>query len=67
MEEDGESVGGSREDGLEISSENTGVTRSEEEADVEALQEVDGGDKGKKKKRKKYHRHTTDQIREMEA
>ncbi|KAL2968178.1 hypothetical protein AAZX31_15G016100 [Glycine max] len=55
----------------DISSENSGPTRSRSEDDfeVEAEHEDDDadGDKNKKKKRKKYHRHTADQIKEMEA
>ncbi|XP_068652610.1 homeobox-leucine zipper protein GLABRA 2 [Aristolochia californica] len=66
-EGDEDSVGGSREDAVEISSENTGPTRSEEEAEAEEMQDDDGAEKGKNKKRKKYHRHTAQQIREMEA
>lgn len=60
---------------MEISSENSGPTRSRSEDDFilnadDGDDDDDGGggdDKGKKKKRKKYHRHTADQIREMEA
>ncbi|KAG9456147.1 hypothetical protein H6P81_000655 [Aristolochia fimbriata] len=73
-----ESVGGSGGGGgreyldaaVEISSENTGPTRSDEEAEADEVQEDDDADhqKGnKKKKRKKYHRHTAEQIKEMEA
>ncbi|KAL2332363.1 hypothetical protein Fmac_019944 [Flemingia macrophylla] len=55
----------------EISSENSGPTRSRSEDDFEGEAEHDDddadGDKTKKKKRKKYHRHTAEQIREMEA
>ncbi|CAJ1955246.1 unnamed protein product [Sphenostylis stenocarpa] len=55
----------------EISSENSGPTRSRSEDDFEGEGEHEDadadGDKTKKKKRKKYHRHTADQIREMEA
>uniref|UniRef100_I1MCR2 Homeobox-leucine zipper protein GLABRA 2 n=1 Tax=Glycine max TaxID=3847 RepID=I1MCR2_SOYBN len=55
----------------DISSENSGPTRSRSEDDfeVEAEHEDDDadGDKNKNKKRKKYHRHTADQIKEMEA
>lgn len=58
--------GGGREEAVDISSENTGPGRSDEDADVIELQEEEGDEKGKKK-RKKYHRHTTEQIREMEA
>ena len=64
------SVGGRRDDTVEISSENSGParSRSEDEFDGEGEGDEDGeGDKGKKKKRKKYHRHTAEQIREMEA
>ncbi|BAT91609.1 hypothetical protein LR48_Vigan05g211700 [Vigna angularis] len=57
----------------EISSENSGPTRSRSEDDFEGEGEHEDadadadGDRKKKKKRKKYHRHTADQIREMEA
>jgi len=62
---------------VEMSSENSGPTRSRSEEDLEGEdhddeeeEEEDGaaGNKGtNKRKRKKYHRHTTDQIRHMEA
>lgn len=76
MEEGDEgSGGGGRRDEYqraEISSENSGPTRSrsEDDFDREDHNEGDedhGDDKNKKKKRKKYHRHTAEQIREMEA
>ncbi|KAK7402294.1 hypothetical protein VNO78_14447 [Psophocarpus tetragonolobus] len=52
----------------EISSENSGPTRSRSDDDFEEPDYDDGlGDKNKPKKRKKYHRHTAQQIREMEA
>ncbi|XP_058114110.1 homeobox-leucine zipper protein GLABRA 2 [Magnolia sinica] len=67
-EGDEESGGGCRDDAADISSENTGHGRSEDDADVDGLPEEEGDDKeNKKKKRKRYHRHTADQIREMEA
>ncbi|XP_010430051.1 PREDICTED: homeobox-leucine zipper protein GLABRA 2-like [Camelina sativa] len=57
---------------VEMSSENSGPTRSRSEEDLEGEDheedlEDDDGNKGNKRKRKKYHRHTTDQIRHMEA
>lgn len=64
---------------VEMSSENSGPTtrsRSEEDLegddqmeDLEEEEEEDasGNKVGNKRKRKKYHRHTTDQIRHMEA
>ncbi|ESQ27006.1 hypothetical protein EUTSA_v100182340mg, partial [Eutrema salsugineum] len=59
---------------VEMSSENSGPTRSRSEEDLEGTEEEDeeeedtgAGNKGNKRKRKKYHRHTTDQIRHMEA
>ncbi|CAG7903179.1 unnamed protein product [Brassica rapa] len=56
---------------VEMSSENSGPTRSRSEDNLEGeedQEEEDGaGNKGNKRKRKKYHRHTTDQIRHMEA
>ncbi|MED6186297.1 Homeobox-leucine zipper protein GLABRA 2 [Stylosanthes scabra] len=62
---------------VEISSENSGPTRSRSEDDYfegegehEDEDIIIGDDDNKnknKKKRKKYHRHTADQIREMEA
>lgn len=56
---------------MEMSSENSGPTRSRSEDNLEGeedQEEEDGaGNKGNKRKRKKYHRHTTDQIRHMEA
>lgn len=60
---------------VEMSSENSGPTRSrseeelegDEEQELDELEEDGSGNKGKKRKRKKYHRHTTDQIRHMEA
>ncbi|KAF8400808.1 hypothetical protein HHK36_014110 [Tetracentron sinense] len=67
-EGDEESGGGCREETVEISSENTGPGRSDDDGDADGLQDEDGEeDKNKKKKRKKYHRHTAEQIREMEA
>lgn len=69
---DGESggYGGKREDTMEISSENSGPTKSRSEDDYEAEGEHDDEedeDTHKMKKRKKYHRHTAQQIKEMEA
>ncbi|CAA2974534.1 homeobox-leucine zipper protein GLABRA 2 [Olea europaea var. sylvestris] len=69
---DGESggYGGKREDTVEISSENSGPTKSRSEDDYEAEGEHDDEedeDTHKMKKRKKYHRHTAQQIKEMEA
>ncbi|KAK8481997.1 hypothetical protein V6N12_010263 [Hibiscus sabdariffa] len=69
--------GDQREYTVEISSGNSGQTRSkleddlldydyEDNVDVDADADADA-DETKKKKRKKYHRHTADQIREMEA
>ncbi|CAH2068026.1 unnamed protein product [Thlaspi arvense] len=59
---------------VEMSSENSGPTRSRSEEDLEDQEEEEedeeedgAGNKGNKRKRKKYHRHTTDQIRHMEA
>ncbi|MED6204807.1 Homeobox-leucine zipper protein GLABRA 2 [Stylosanthes scabra] len=64
---------------VEISSENSGPTRSRSEDDYFEgegdhedediiIGDDDNNNKNKnKKKRKKYHRHTADQIREMEA
>uniref|UniRef100_A0A1D1Y8Q0 Homeobox-leucine zipper protein GLABRA 2 n=1 Tax=Anthurium amnicola TaxID=1678845 RepID=A0A1D1Y8Q0_9ARAE len=62
--------GGCRGETVDISSENTGTGRSEQDGDDddEELPEEDGEvSKGKNKKRKKYHRHTVDQIKEMEG
>ncbi|KAJ4951818.1 hypothetical protein NE237_028650 [Protea cynaroides] len=63
--------GGGRDEMVEISSENTGPVRSDEDGDADAVHDDDGSDDDdmnkKKKKRKKYHRHTAEQIREMEA
>ncbi|CAN6441641.1 unnamed protein product [Victoria cruziana] len=55
-----ENSGGLGGDEAEMSSENAGADRSNDEEDAE-------GEGGTKKKRKKYHRHTAEQIREMEA
>ncbi|PIA64945.1 hypothetical protein AQUCO_00100425v1 [Aquilegia coerulea] len=65
----GNGGGGGREGTVDVSSENTGNGRSDEDMDDEGVQEDDGDheDIHKKKKRKKYHRHTAEQIREMEA
>ncbi|KAJ0971807.1 hypothetical protein J5N97_019766 [Dioscorea zingiberensis] len=61
-EGDEESFGGRPEDVVEISSENNGgVWQSEDDVEVEEDEEV-----GNAKKRKKYHRHTAEQIRVME-
>lgn len=63
------SVGGGgakRDSTMEISSENSGPARSEDEFYGDGDEDGDG-DNNKKKKRKKYHRHTAEQIREMEA
>ncbi|XP_077219543.1 HD-ZIP IV family of homeobox-leucine zipper protein with lipid-binding START domain-containing protein [Tasmannia lanceolata] len=65
--EEGDEESGGREEAAEISSENTGPGRSDDEADPDELLPEEQGENGKKKKRKKYHRHTTDQIREMET
>lgn len=68
--DEGSCRGGSREEAVlvQLSSENTGPPRSDEEVNLEAVDgEDDVDDDGKKKKRKKYHRHTAEQIREMEA
>lgn len=68
--EEGSCGGGSREETAleQLSSENTGPPRSDEEVNLEAVDsEGDVDDDGKKRKRKKYHRHTAEQIREMEA
>ncbi|KAI3671573.1 hypothetical protein L1987_87312 [Smallanthus sonchifolius] len=55
----------------EISSETSGPARSRSDDDFDVdpdVDDVDGGDdKNKSKKRKKHHRHTAEQIREMEA
>ncbi|XP_061359335.1 homeobox-leucine zipper protein GLABRA 2-like [Gastrolobium bilobum] len=75
VEEGDEGSGGGerRDDTVEISSENSGPTRSRSEDDFEGEGEHDEDDDGdgdknkKKKKRKKYHRHTAEQIREMET
>ncbi|XP_047314725.1 homeobox-leucine zipper protein GLABRA 2-like isoform X2 [Impatiens glandulifera] len=50
-----------------ISSENSAPARTRSDEDPD--DNVDGGDqtKNKNKRRKKYHRHTADQIREMET
>ncbi|MQL75001.1 hypothetical protein Taro_007373 [Colocasia esculenta] len=58
--------GGCRGETVDVSSENTGTGRSEQEGDEDEPPE-DDGEVTKNKKRKKYHRHTTEQIREMEA
>ncbi|XP_054792743.1 homeobox-leucine zipper protein GLABRA 2-like [Prosopis cineraria] len=70
----GGGVGGRRDETVEISSENSGHTRSrsddidfEGEGEHDDDDDGDGDNKNKKKKRKKYHRHTAEQIREMEA
>ncbi|KAF9622926.1 hypothetical protein IFM89_035159 [Coptis chinensis] len=57
--------GGSRgrEGTVEISSENTGTGRSDEDVDEEGVQKDDDDED----KHKKYHRHTAEQIKEMEA
>ncbi|KAG4972557.1 hypothetical protein JHK84_038636 [Glycine max] len=76
VEEGEEGSGGAAERLEEISSENSGPTRSRSEDDFEGGEaepedddDAHGDNKNKKtkKKRKKYHRHTADQIREMEA
>lgn len=83
MEEvDDGSVGGARRDNhdtmtAEVSSENSGpVVRSRSEEEEEEEEEGGGQDDQENelvdhgcqlKRRKKYHRHTTEQIREMEA
>ncbi|XP_043724560.1 homeobox-leucine zipper protein GLABRA 2 [Telopea speciosissima] len=62
--------GGGRDEMVEISSENTGPGRSDEDGDADGVHDDDGDDdkdNKKKKKRKKYHRHTAEQIREMES
>ncbi|KAF6164417.1 hypothetical protein GIB67_025243 [Kingdonia uniflora] len=67
-EGDAESVGcGGQEVAVEISSENTGTGKSED--DMCELEEDgnEGCDTKKNKKRKKYHRHTAEQIKEMEG
>nr|XP_010920411.1 homeobox-leucine zipper protein GLABRA 2 isoform X2 [Elaeis guineensis] len=62
------SGGGSRGEPLEISSENTGPgAQSDEDGGDNGLAEEDGEVGKKKKRRKKYHRHTAEQIKEMEA
>lgn len=69
-EESGGGVGGGvyRGDTVDVSSENTGTGRSEEDGDEEDPLEEDGDiSRSKNKKRKKYHRHTAEQIKEMEA
>ncbi|CAA6665987.1 unnamed protein product [Spirodela intermedia] len=67
-EESGGGGGVYRGDTVDVSSENTGTGRSEEDGDEEGPLEDDGDiSRSKNKKRKKYHRHTTDQIKEMEA
>ncbi|RWR73432.1 homeobox-leucine zipper protein GLABRA 2 [Cinnamomum micranthum f. kanehirae] len=66
VEEGDEESGGGREEAVDISSENTGPGRSDEDADAMELQEEEVDERGKKK-RKKYHRHTAEQIREMET
>lgn len=67
--DEGSCRGGSREEaGLEqLSSENTGPPRSDEDVNLEAVDSEDDVDDDGKKKKRKYHRHTTEQIREMEA
>ncbi|XP_026660364.2 homeobox-leucine zipper protein GLABRA 2 isoform X2 [Phoenix dactylifera] len=62
------SGGGSRGEPVEISSENTGPGgQSDEDGGDNGLADEDGEEGNKKKRRKQYHRHTTEQIREMEA
>ncbi|XP_022998611.1 homeobox-leucine zipper protein GLABRA 2 isoform X2 [Cucurbita maxima] len=60
-----------RDDAAEVSSENLGPVRSRSDDDFEGggvHEENEEGDGGcLVKRRKKYHRHTTEQIREMEA
>ncbi|RAL45375.1 hypothetical protein DM860_013771 [Cuscuta australis] len=59
-----------REDTVEISSENSGPTRSRSDDDFDDEHNhynEEEDDHGTKKKRKKYHRHTAEQIKEMEA
>ncbi|OVA20332.1 Homeobox domain [Macleaya cordata] len=53
---------------VEISSENTGPGRTDEDdADLEGDDGEEDNNNKNKKKRKKYHRHTAEQIKEMEA
>ncbi|XP_027344758.1 homeobox-leucine zipper protein GLABRA 2-like [Abrus precatorius] len=61
-----------REDTVEISSDNSGPVRSRSDEDFDGEggheHDDDDGDADKNpKKRRKYHRHTAEQIREMEA
>ncbi|KAI3857173.1 hypothetical protein MKW98_010587 [Papaver atlanticum] len=81
-EESGGGYGGGKshhnhqqEDMLEISSENTGPCRTDDDVDMgmdrlndeEGDEEDNNNNNKSKKKRKKYHRHTAEQIKEMEA
>lgn len=75
MEEVDDGSGGARRDdtAAEVSSENSGPVRSRSDDDGfdgggAHDENEDGMDHGcPVKRRKKYHRHTTEQIREMEA
>lgn len=57
-----------RDEAVEISSDNSGPScRSRSEDDTGFGIEADDGDEQRKKRRKKYHRHTVEQIKQMES
>lgn len=71
MEEVDDGSGGARRDEVaEVSSENSGPVRSRSDEDFDGggvHEEINEDHQCRVKRRKKYHRHTIEQIREMEA